>query len=334
MHVQVLGSSSGTPTKSRNVSGYAVFRDDQKPWYLIDCGEATQHQVLKTKQSLYHLEAVFITHKHGDHCYGLPGLIASAGLSGRSQPLRIVAPVEVLEFVRAAMAMSEWTLPFRLELYSLEQLMQQTFTWLEVQSCPLQHRVPSFGYKLTETQIPRKLNIALLQAQLIASGPHYNLLQRGEDVTYNGKRLLANDYSYLAWQPRVIIICGDNETPTCLDPLIAGVHLLVHEATFLAADLHKVGNHTGHSDVRRISAYAQKKALPALLLSHFSARYTPGEGMRRLVDEARAEYSGQLFLATDGMVIEVDKDAEVRKVQTGFSKEAEAAYLNPDTSGT
>ncbi len=330
MQVQILGSSSGTPTKNRNVSGYAVFRDDQKPWYLVDCGEATQHQVLKTKLSLYHLEAVFITHKHGDHCYGLPGLLASAGLSGRSQPLRIVAPVEVLEFVHAAMAMSEWSLPFSLTLCSIEQLTELSFSWVDVQSCLLQHRVPSHGFKFTETQIPRKLDIELLQAQHIASGPHYNLLQQGEDVTYNGKLLSANDYSYFSWQPRVIIICGDNEAPTCLDPVIAGVHLLVHEATFLAADLRKVGTHTGHSDVRRISAYAQEKAVPALLLSHFSARYAPGEGMRRLVDEARAEYSGQLFLATDGMVIGIGKNAEALKVQTGFSKEAEAACLDMD----
>ncbi|WP_199775699.1 ribonuclease Z [Pseudoalteromonas sp. T1lg22] len=321
MQVQVLGSSSGTPTKSRNVSGYAVFRDDQKPWYLIDCGEATQHQILKTKLALYHLEAVFITHKHGDHCYGLPGLIASAGLSGRTQTLRVVAPSEVLEFVRAAMAMSEWTLPFNLELVDFEELSGQTFSWVKVQHCPLQHRVPSQGFKFIETQIPRKLDIERLRAEQIASGPHYNLLQRGEDVSYNGVLLRADDYTYFAWQPRVLVICGDNETPSCLDPVIAGVHLLVHEATFLAADLQKVGTHTGHSDVQRVSAYAQEHKLPALLLTHFSARYAPGEGMKPLIFEAKAEYSGRLYLATDGMIVAVDKNTEVRVVQAGFSKE-------------
>ncbi|MBS3797700.1 ribonuclease Z [Pseudoalteromonas sp. BDTF-M6] len=321
MQVQVLGSSSGTPTRSRNVSAYAVFRDDQKPWYLVDCGEATQHQILRSKLSLYHLEAVFITHKHGDHCYGLPGLIASAGLSGRTHSMRIVAPVEVLEFVRAAMAMSEWSLPFNLELCALERLNEQAFSWVEVQSCPLQHRVPSYGFKFTEIQIPRKLAIDRLQAQHIASGPHYNLLQRGEDVSYQGRLLSAGDYTYLAWQPRVIIVCGDNEAPTCLDPVISGVHLLVHEATFLATDLRKVGVHTGHSDVQRVSAYGQEHKLPALLLTHFSARYAPGEGMKPLFVEAKAEYSGRLFLATDGMIVEVAKNAEVVVVQAGFSKE-------------
>lgn len=318
MQVQVLGSSSGTPTKQRNVSGYAVFREDQKPWYLVDCGEATQHQILKTRLSLFHLEAILITHKHGDHCYGLPGLIASAGLSGRTHPLTVVAPAEVLEFIRAAMAMSEWNLPFQLQLSTPEALCEHSFSWVAIQSCPLQHRVPSFGYKFNETHISRKLDIEKLKAQQIASGPHYNRLQRGEDVVYNGQQLLAKNYSYLAWQPRIMVICGDNETPSCLDPIIDGVHLLVHEATFLADDLHKLGSHTGHSDVRRISAYAQKKAIPALLLTHFSARYAPGEGMQRLIDEATEHYARRLFLAADGMRVKINKTLEAECVQRGF----------------
>ena len=319
MQVQVLGSSSGTPTKYRNVSGYAVFRDDLKPWYLVDCGEATQHQLLHTRLSLYHLEAIMITHKHGDHCYGLPGLLASAGLSGRTHPLTIVAPAEVLDFVGAALAMSDWNLPFQLQLSTPETNFEESFSWVSVRSCPLQHRVPSFGYKFTETRISRKLDIDKLQAQQIASGPHYNRLQRGEDVVCNGQQLLAQSYSYLAWQPRVIVVCGDNETPSCLDPVINGVHLLVHEATFLADDLLKVGKHTGHSNVKRICTYAQEKAIPALLLTHFSARYLPGEGMQRLIDEAKEQYANHLFFAVDGMIVAVEKSGVASLQKASFN---------------
>ena len=92
MNLKFLGTSAGVPTKNRNVSGVALRESKGKGWYLIDCGEGTQHQVLHTKLSFHSLKAIFITHVHGDHCYGLPGILASAGMGGRKAPLTIVAP--------------------------------------------------------------------------------------------------------------------------------------------------------------------------------------------------------------------------------------------------
>ncbi|MFY8275185.1 MBL fold metallo-hydrolase [Pseudoalteromonas sp. SSDWG2] len=318
MQIQVLGSSSGTPTRDRNVSAYAVFREDQKPWYLVDCGEGTQHQILKSALSLYQLEAIFITHKHGDHCYGLPGLIASAGLSGRTEPLFLIAPKEVLEFIDSVMQMTDLALPFELTFMPIESYSSNAFSWLKVQTCALKHRVPSYAFKFTETRIQRKLNIEKLSADGVGSGPHYNRLQRGENVTFEGRDLRSDDYTFLAWQPRVMVICGDNEAPKCLDSIIEGVHLLVHEATFLAADLRKVGFHTGHSDVERISEYAQKKRVPYLLLTHFSARYGGQVCMDKIQDVAQQRYTGRLFLAADGMTIAMDKTAHCALVRSCF----------------
>ncbi|WP_462159910.1 MBL fold metallo-hydrolase [Pseudoalteromonas sp. GB56] len=319
MRVQVLGSSSGTPTTQRNVSAYAVFRDDLKPWYLVDCGEGTQHQILKSALSVYHLEAIFITHKHGDHCYGLPGLIASAGLSGRTHAMYLIAPDEVLSMVRATMEMTELKLPFELNLVSIEQCAQQSLSWVAVTCSALKHRVASYAYKFVETQIVRKLNITKLAEDGITSGPHYNRLQRGENTSFNGQTLLSDDYTFFAWPARVIIVCGDNEAPTCLDKVIAGVHLLVHEATFLAVDLRKVGFHTGHSDVERVAEYAQKHEIPSLLLTHFSARYGGEQCMARIKDTAQERYNGRLFIAADGMTVEVDKQGQTHLVQGDFN---------------
>ncbi|CAM5602375.1 Ribonuclease BN [Stutzerimonas stutzeri] len=90
-----LGTSSGTPTPARNVTGLALQEDAGKAWYLIDCGEGTQHRLLRMPLSLHDLRAIFITHVHGDHCYGLPGLLASAGMMGRRHPLEIIAPAGI-----------------------------------------------------------------------------------------------------------------------------------------------------------------------------------------------------------------------------------------------
>jgi ribonuclease Z len=90
MEFTFLGTSSGTPTKSRNVSGLALSAKMSKPWYLVDCGEGTQHQILRTRYYLNNLKVIFITHIHGDHCYGLPGILAGASMAGRTAPLTII----------------------------------------------------------------------------------------------------------------------------------------------------------------------------------------------------------------------------------------------------
>ncbi|HET8711980.1 MAG TPA: MBL fold metallo-hydrolase, partial [Spongiibacteraceae bacterium] len=102
MRFTFLGTSAGLPTKERNVTALALASEQQREWYLVDCGEGTQHRLLHTHYSAAKLRAVFITHVHGDHCYGLPGLIASAQMGGRKDPLTICAPAGIQEFVDAA----------------------------------------------------------------------------------------------------------------------------------------------------------------------------------------------------------------------------------------
>ena len=101
MNIVFLGTSAGVPTKTRNVTGIAVREERGNGWYLVDCGEGTQHQILHTSLSINALRAIFITHIHGDHCYGLPGILASAAMNGRKAPLKIMAPSGVREWVEA-----------------------------------------------------------------------------------------------------------------------------------------------------------------------------------------------------------------------------------------
>ncbi|WOX31330.1 MULTISPECIES: ribonuclease Z [Pseudoalteromonas] len=312
MKVHFLGTSSGSPSKQRNMSAAAVSFENTKAWVLIDCAEATQHALLHSELTLYHLEAICITHLHGDHCYGLPGLISSMALNSRKAPLKLIAPRAVIQFVQSCFTLTEVRLSFDLITIALEEINDKLpLESCDIETIALQHRVPSAGYKLTEKCIPRKLKIDKLQQGGIASGGHYNLLQKGQDVEYQGRLLISDDYSFYSWQPRVAIICGDNEKPGLLSQMIIGVDLLVHEATFTAADLHKVGFHTGHSDAKRIAQFAQLHQVPMLVLTHFSVRYH-GEGMLQpLIEEAKLHFSNALIIAEDGLIVDIPKQKQV-----------------------
>lgn len=308
MKIHFLGTSSGCPSLLRNVSATAVSFDSTKSWLLVDCGEGTQHQILKSELASYHLSVILITHLHGDHCYGLPGLLASISMAGRKEPVKLIAPQAVIDFVINTLAFTQMETGFDLKTIAIETLDDTLdLAFCSVQALTLKHRVPSYGFKITEQQIPRKLRIEKLKQDGIATGAHYNLLQKGFDAKYDGRTLSSSEYVFPSWQPRKVIICGDNEKPSLLTDYVADIDLLVHEATFTHADLHRVGHHTGHSDAKRIAEFAEKSQLPKLALFHFSSRYH-GEGMLAPLEaEAQNYYSGQLVLAYDGLTLEIAK---------------------------
>ena len=306
--VHFLGTSSGSPSKQRNMSATAVSFDTTKAWLLVDCAEGTQHALLHSNLSLHHLEAICISHLHGDHCYGLPGLLSSMAMNGRTQPLRLIAPQAVIAFVMHCFSLTQVKLGFDLITEALEHLSDDIeLSVAKVEVIALKHRVASVGFKFTESNIPRKLRLAKLKQQGIASGSHFNALQKGHDVEYQGQRLYAQQYTFYSWRPRVVIICGDNEKPALLGNHVDNIDLLVHEATFITADLHQVGFHTGHSDAKRVAQFAEHTRIPRLALTHFSVRYHGPGGLQPLIAEAKSHYSGELIIAEDGAIYDIAK---------------------------
>ncbi|WP_084166460.1 ribonuclease Z [Stutzerimonas azotifigens] len=312
MELLFLGTSSGTPTRARNVSGLALLEDSGKGWYLIDCGEGTQHQVLRTPLTLHGLRAIFVTHVHGDHCYGLPGLLASAGMARRQEPLEIVAPAAIEGWVRATLRMSGTWLPYELHFHASETFTGWRNPQVRVEATALSHRVPSWGYTFTEARPDPRLNIDRLDRDGIPRGPLWGQLVRGYDVEHEGRPLRSDDYLIFDRPARRIVVGGDNDRPELLRDACRGAQLLVHEATYTRPVAEASRGDFGHSTAAQVAAFAQEAGVPNLVLTHFSARYqsSPGRGLSTedIRAEAAASYQGRLFLAHDFLRLRIGKD--------------------------
>ena len=326
MDILFLGTSAGAPSRQRNVTGLALMAEQGSNWYLVDCGESTQHQILNTRLSIHDLQAVFITHVHGDHCYGLPGLLSSAAMHGRKTPLHIIAPAAIEGWLQLTQQMSEAFLTFDIHFTAVEQLHAGQEAgqrcWQDaavmVDTTLLSHRVPSYAYRFTENQSEPVLDSARLQAAGVPPGPLWGQLKRGLDIVHEGQTFVASEYLHHPHAPRCIIVGGDNDQPELLRQACQTAQVLVHEATYTVDVAERVGARAKHSSAADVAAFAASVSLPNLVLTHFSARYqadperTPS--ISDIETEAQAHYHGNLFLAEDFARLRLSKSGELSRV--------------------
>lgn len=223
MDLVFLGTSAGVPTRSRNVSATALVEQSGKGWYLIDCGEGTQHQLLRGALSLQQLRAILITHVHADHCFGLPGLLATAGMSGRSEALTLVLPAALHDWLRLSLEASHTYLPYALNLQAVETFAGARLGNLQIDTVALSHRVPCHGYVFTEIDPDPRLDVQRLETEGIPRGPLWGELAHGRDGVHEGRLLLARHYLRPGRPPRRIVVCGDNDNPALLAPWRPGL---------------------------------------------------------------------------------------------------------------
>ena len=353
LQLTFLGTSAGVPTKQRNVTALAIeclnpYQANSKqhsisqnkrnrPWLLIDCGEGTQQQLLHTKLSLRQLLAICITHVHGDHCYGLPGLLASAAMSGRTEPLIIIAPKAIEKLIEAVSLTTDLYLPFAIEYIAIEDILSNKngnfnqensnnitihsngkiavdlgSQQLNIDITALSHRVPSHAFGITQTIIQQLLNTEKLKANGIAAGKLWGELQQGRDVcTEQGQQLLSADYVHEEKLQTRIVVAGDNDTPAYLSTAVQEADLLVHEATYTAEVLTKIKSKNlefdpMHSSAEQVAKFAEDSGINNLILTHFSARYQSFDNpesstanMSHIRLEAESSYQGNLWLAAD-----------------------------------
>ena len=298
---QFLGTSAGIPTKTRNVTALAIGQTASKPWLLVDCGEATQQQILQTPWSANTLSAICFTHVHGDHCYGLPGMLASAGLNKRTQPLTIIAPLPLWQWLQHTIALTDLYLSFELQFVDVTTLLTQSHTVddFEISAVALNHRVPSYAYKICHQRLVKQLDRDALYAHGLPAGPLWGMLQNGDDVYYQGRNYPASLYLEQHEQQVCALIGGDNDTPALLQAACDGVQVLVHEATYTQEIADKVGAFPMHSSAKQTAEFAYQAAIPNLVLTHFSARYNDAQALAPLLAEAKLYYHGQVHLAED-----------------------------------
>jgi len=307
MEIVFLGTSAGTPTKTRNVTGLAIHRVNSKKWCLVDCGEGTQHQLLHTKLSLTQLQAIFITHVHGDHCYGLPGLLASAAMQGRTEPLWIVGPSKIQAFIELMQTAVHLNLNYEIKYKCIDEsdtILGDLGIEFDIETINLSHRVPSVAYSFSENRLSNKLDVEKLAQDKITRGKLWGELQQGLDVQLDdGRIIFAQDYLLPVQNPRKIIISGDNDDPSLLAQAAKTANLLVHEATYTQDIAIKLGKGPQHSYAKLVAQFANDVGLDNLVLTHFSPRYQSitncSPSILDIENEARTAYNKNLFLAKD-----------------------------------
>lgn len=317
LHFTFLGTSSGVPTLTRNVSSLAVRNSKSKDWILVDAGEGTQHRIQQAKLSLQSLVAICITHVHGDHCYGLVGLLASASMNARTAPLTIIAPKEIQQWIEVTAQLTDLHLPYPLNFIDVNEATQllPLTDELSIQAHPLNHRVPSFAFSIIAQNTQKKLDTQALIQLGIPKGKAWGDLQQGQNIQFNGETLKATDFIQLQTKRVHTIVGGDNDHPELLAQACQDAQLLIHESTYTQAILDKVGSGPMHSSAKMVAEFAQHQNLSNLILTHFSPRHQDNTGQQAIAEEVKTFYTGNFYLAHDFDQFSLDETGQLTKIE-------------------
>lgn len=289
MELMFLGTNAGVPTLQRNVTSIALrLYEERRSFWLFDCGEATQHQILKSPLKLSKLEKIFITHLHGDHLFGLPGLLASRNNQGGTSLLTVYGPKGIKEFLDTTLKLSQSRLDYDLEVVEHEGGVIFEDQGFVVESELLEHRIDSYGYRVTEKDGIGTLNLELLESLGIKPGPVYGKIKKGESIELeDGSILLPEEVLGLPKKGRVVTILGDTRPCSAVITLAQGADMLVHEATFLHEMVNTAYDYH-HSTAVQAANAAMNANVKSLVLTHFSSRYKDMEQLGGLLEEAQS----------------------------------------------
>lgn len=288
-YLTILGFNSAIPTV--NSAPTAQFLEMEERAFLIDCGEGTQVQLRKAKARFSKINHVFISHLHGDHCFGLPGLIASFRLLGRETPLHIYGPKGIKEMLETIFRITETHKGFELVYHELESKKSVKIfedSRIEVFTIPLNHRIYCNGYLFREKEKDRHLNMKEIAKYPEIETCDYHNLKLGKDFILSDGYVLKNEV--LTTEPSKSVsyaFCSDTRYHESILPIIENVDVLYHEATFLH-ELKDMADYTGHTTALEAARIARKANVGKLILGHFSNRY---HDLNVFTDEAREVFA-------------------------------------------
>jgi ribonuclease Z len=301
--VTVLGSSSALPTSERNFSAHVLNVDER--FFLIDCGEATQIQLRRFKIKFGRINHIFITHLHGDHILGLPGLVSSYGLLGRKNDLHIYAFAELENMMNDFSKFLGANLPFSIIFHHLDphstQLIYQN-SKMEVYSFPLMHSSPTCGFLFKEKEKERNIKKEVVDKHQLSVKDILDIKAGADLINNAGKTIPNKDLTISPHKPRSYAYCSDTLYHEAVVPVIKNVDLLYHEATFSESNS-KYAQETMHATAKQAAQIALKAKAKKLIIGHFSARQ---KNVSVLLNEARQLFP-ETYLANDGVVFNVDQ---------------------------
>ncbi|CAM6423046.1 ribonuclease BN [Citrobacter sedlakii] len=284
-----LGTSAGVPTRARNVTAILLHlhHPTQPALWLFDCGEGTQQQMLETAFHPGKIERIFISHLHGDHLFGLPGLLCSRSMAGNPHPLTLYGPKGLREFTETSLRLSgSWTdYPLDIIEITAGEILDDGLR--KVTAYPLEHPLECYGYRVEEHDKPGALDANALKAAGVTPGPWFQDLKAGKTITLDdGRTINGADYLAPATTGKAVAIFGD--TAPCIGALALakGVDVMIHETT-LDASMEEKANSRGHSSTRQAAMLAKEAGVGKLIMTHISSRYDE-TGCQRLLAECRA----------------------------------------------
>ncbi|WP_346984654.1 ribonuclease Z [Chryseobacterium sp. POE27] len=287
-YLTILGFNSAIPTI--NSSPTAQLLEMEERSFLIDCGEGTQVQLRKAKAKFSRINHIFISHLHGDHCFGLPGLIASFRLLGRETPLHVYGPKGIKKMLETIFTITETHRGFEVVYHELDKDYSEKIyedNRVEVYTIPLDHRIYCNGYLFKEKPKERHLNMQEISKYKEIETCDYHNIKAGKDFVLSDGYVLKNEILTTDPVPPVsYAFCSDTRYLENVIPIIKNATVLYHESTFLH-DLKEMADYTGHTTALEAATIARKAEVGKLILGHFSNRY--GD-LTVFTDEARAVF--------------------------------------------
>lgn len=300
-NINILGCGSALPTTRHLATSQVVDLRDKL--YMIDCGEGTQVQMRKMRVRFGRLAHIFISHLHGDHCFGLPGLISTLGMLGRTGELVVHGPKEVETYLRPVMDLFCRGMEFEVRFNPVDtrshSLVMEDRS-LSVYSIPLKHRIPTCGYLFAEKTKEAHIIREMTDFYQVPVRCMKDIKQGRDYVTPEGEVVPNSRLTRPAAPPKRYAFCSDTAYHRSIIPIIEGVDLLYHEATFAECDLARA-KETFHSTARQAAEIARDAQVKRLVIGHYSARY---EDLSELHREAEAVFPGTI-LGNEGMVVRV-----------------------------
>jgi len=300
LQVIFLGTAASIPTPRRALPAIAIKRKGEL--ILFDCGEGAQRQMIRAKIGFNRKTKVFITHMHGDHVLGLPGILQTMSLLGRDKPIEVYGPPGIRAFIEAIIRTVRFALSFQVEVYEVEDegVVDEEEEY-RIHAVRADHSIPALAYALIEKPRPGKFHPEGAISLGVPKGPLWSRLQHGHEVELpNGRKVRPQDVMDLPRLGRKIVYTGDTRPSDKITELAKDADLLIHEATF-ADDLKERAAEDQHSTVSQAAEVAKEAGAKLLVLTHISSRY---EDPKILLEQAKKIFSNT-YVAEDLLKIDI-----------------------------